>query len=201
MLAVTCFAWEGRVAWQQPGGGQQRFRSFLSRGSAFLRRAHFGVRATSAGRSLWGLTQDPHACACLSVFDPVQLVCSLARTGARLSVPCTLRHSSFNTANIPGSYFQRQSLGLTFSTDFDRAAPDQDGEQSPQVFTGQTVCLAHLSPSKPVLGSLKQHCSYDNSSEFEQSKIFILSHPFHFTRINVNSKSKEQTGRRRASRR
>jgi len=40
---------------------------------------------------------------CLPALDPVQRVCSLARTRARLSVPCTLRHSSCSTSNTSGS--------------------------------------------------------------------------------------------------
>ena len=90
---------------------------------------------------------------CLPALDPVQRVCSLARTRARLSVPCTLRHLSCSTSNTS------DNIKTTFGSE----------AQSPQVPIGQTVCLAYLASAQPVLGSHSLDCSDDNSYEFEQS--------------------------------
>ena len=60
--AATCFAWEGRAAWSQPGSEHQRSQSFPSWGSASVDRYCMTMLGShGAGRSLWGATHDSHA--------------------------------------------------------------------------------------------------------------------------------------------
>jgi hypothetical protein len=153
MRAITCSP--GKGGW--PGSSQEADSSDF--GASFREEARFyGGNCISmfeshdTGRSLWGFIQDPHACACLPVLDPVQRVCSLARTRARLSVPCTLSYSSCSTDNISGSDSVIQKSVAYLAQTTQRLHPKLKCKR-PQVPTGQTVCLAYLASAQPVLGN------------------------------------------------
>ena len=105
--AITCSLGKGG----RPGSSQEADSS--DSGASFREEARFLAGTVSACSSRvmlggpCGGSYRTHMQArpgvCLPALDPVQRVCSLARTRARLSVPCTLSHFSCSTYSTSGS--------------------------------------------------------------------------------------------------
>ena len=105
--AVTCSSGKGG----RPGSSQEADNSDF--GASFREEARFlaeTVFSCSSRMMLGGPCGGSHRThvqtksgMCLPALDPVQRVCSLARTRARLSVPCTLCYFSCSTSRTSGS--------------------------------------------------------------------------------------------------